>query len=90
MAEIRRKQRYEKPSKLGAYELFCNIHPRMNAYLYVVPNDFYAQADAQGNYRLKNVPPGHYRLRAWHPRLQSKELEITVRGEEAQEANFRL
>lgn len=83
-------QRYEKPSKLGAYELFCNIHPRMNAYLYVVPNDFYVMADSEGRYRLKAVPPGRYVLRAWHPRLQAKEVEITVRGEDTQEANFRL
>lgn len=69
-----------RPDRLGKYELFCDIHPLMNAYVYVVPNDFYAMANG-GKFKIKNVPPGTYTLRMWHPRLPGSSQTITVKGD---------
>lgn len=50
----------------GAAVIGCNIHDRMAAWVVVVDTPFHARTDAQGQARLDAVPPGAYRLRAWH------------------------
>lgn len=62
----------------GAVELFCGLHNRMNAYVFVVDNDAYTQPNAAGAYALTNLPPGTYTVHVWHPRLRSHEQRVTV------------
>ena len=57
---------FDKP---GVAVLGCNIHDTMVAWVLVLETPYYGQADARGTVRLDNVPPGSYRLRAWHPGL---------------------
>lgn len=78
-----------KPDRLGKYELFCDIHPLMNAYVYVVPNDKYTKAEG-GRYSIKGVPPGAYVLKAWHPRLSEKTYNVTVPAEGEVKVNVSL
>ncbi len=71
--------------KVGSHELFCNIHPRMNAYILVVPNNHFSQLDEQGNFRITNLPPGKYLVKAWHPRLPPQTQVVNlVKGKAAQ------
>ena len=78
-----------KPDRLGKYELFCDIHPLMNGYIYVVPNDFVIVAKG-GKYSLKGVPAGTYTVEAWHPRLKAKSSKITVPATGKATVNFAL
>jgi Polysaccharide lyase family 4, domain II len=50
----------------GPVSLLCNIHSSMSAHIYVVDTPYYAQADAEGRFTIRNVPPGDYTLEAWH------------------------
>jgi hypothetical protein len=38
--------------------------------------------DAKGEYSITNVPPGKYRLKAWHERMPAevKEIEVGATG----------
>jgi plastocyanin len=54
---------FKKP---GPVELLCNIHASMNAYIYVVDSPYYTVARGNGAFRIPNLPPGRYRLSAWH------------------------
>lgn len=58
--------RFDKP---GIAVLGCNIHDSMLAWVVVVDTPYHAQTDASGMAHLDNVPPGAFRLRAWHPGL---------------------
>jgi uncharacterized RDD family membrane protein YckC len=49
--------------------LGCNIHDSMIAWVVVVETPYYGLSEAPGKVHLENVPPGSYRLRAWHPTL---------------------
>ena len=53
----------------GLVRVFCNVHPRMVAYVVVAPSRNVAQAGADGGFRLEGVAPGRYRLRVWHERV---------------------
>ena len=51
----------------GVVNLRCNAgHVWMNAEMMVAANPYYAVTDAEGNFELTDVPPGHYEIVAWH------------------------
>ena len=56
---------FDKP---GEVVLGCNIHDWMEAYVLVVNSPYFAKTGVDGQATIRNVPPGHYRLRVWHPR----------------------
>jgi hypothetical protein len=62
----------------GAMELFCNIHSRMNAYIYVTDNDFFTQPDSHHQYAIRNLPAGTYLLKIWHPRANPQVRTVKV------------
>jgi plastocyanin len=75
---------YKSPAKSvvfdapGRVDVFCSIHSRMNCVVLVLENPFFAAANEKGVYRISNVPPGKYQLKAWHERLPSQIREVTV------------
>jgi plastocyanin len=50
----------------GIAVLGCNIHDTMAAWVVVVDTPHFAKTGADGQASLPDVPPGSYRLRAWH------------------------
>jgi hypothetical protein len=44
----------------------CDVHNWMFAYVGVMDNPYFAVSDADGNYKISNVPPGDYTLTAYH------------------------
>jgi len=61
----------------GVASLLCNVHPEMNGYIVVVPTPYFAVTDKNGNYEIKNVPPGKYTLKTW-----SEEGKVTTQAVE--------
>ncbi|MBK9361630.1 MAG: hypothetical protein IPM99_11090 [Rubrivivax sp.] len=53
----------------GIAVLGCNIHDTMAAWVVIVETPHHGQTAANGRLRLDDVPPGSYRLRAWHADL---------------------
>jgi plastocyanin len=49
----------------GAVPMLCNVHPEMSGYVVVVPTPYFAVTDKEGDFDLKNVPPGHYTIVTW-------------------------
>ena len=63
-------------------QLRCDVHPWMRAYVGVLPHDYHAVSGEDGRFRLPALPPGDYRLRAWHELLgRSEPLPFSVSGE---------
>lgn len=78
---------FDKP---GRVEVFCSIHANMHCVVLVVENPFYAMTDNEGRYVIRNIPPGIYKLKAWHERLPAQTQEITVPAEGEAKVNFTL
>ena len=62
----------------GRVDVFCSIHARMSCIVLVLENPYFASANDKGRYSIPNVPPGTYKLKAWHERMPSQIQEITV------------
>jgi hypothetical protein len=62
--------RFDKP---GVVVLGCNIHDWMLAYVYVSESPFFAVTGKDGVATLRNLPPGSYQVRVWHPRQKEPE-----------------
>jgi len=67
----------------GRVDVFCSIHANMNCVVLVLDNPFFSVTNEKGNYAIQNVPPGSYRLKAWHERLppQIRQIEVPAAGE---------
>ena len=53
----------------GVVVLGCNIHDHMVGWIIVSDTPWYGKSPATGRVVLADIPPGSYRLRAWHPDL---------------------
>ena len=52
----------------GIYPLYCNVHPRMAAYVVTLGVPYFTQPALDGSFVIENVPPGRYVMHAWHDR----------------------
>ena len=78
---------FDKP---GRVDVYCSIHKDMYCIVLVLENPYFASTDENGNYTITNVPPGKYKLKAWHERLPADEREITVPANGEVKADFVL
>lgn len=70
----KRSYTFKKP---GVYTQLCKIHPEMIGYVVVLKTPYFAMTDKKGEFIIKNVPPGSYKLKIWGERLLPKQLEKT-------------
>jgi len=57
----------KKMRKAGVVSVQCDAgHGWMSAYIHVVNHPYYVVTDAEGNFKLTDVPPGKYTLKMWH------------------------
>ena len=67
---------FEKP------EIFvqtkCSVHPWMGAYIAVMDNPFFSITNENGQFSIRNLPPGHYTLELWHEVFGTQEKEIDI------------
>ena len=67
----------------GVVITLCQLHLEMAAYILVFDHPFYAvtEFDSQSqtaSFQISNVPPGEYRLNAWHKKLKLQGGGINV------------
>jgi plastocyanin len=66
---------FDKP---GMVKVYCEIHEHMRAWVVVCENPYFAMTDADGNYRIENVPGGKHTLVVWRSQGKELEKEVTV------------
>lgn len=75
-------------SKPETVKITCDVHKWMTAYLIVHDDPYYAVTDADGNYKIENVPEGTYKMKAWQESLGRRKGEVTVTAGGETTVNF--
>jgi plastocyanin len=63
----------------GVVKLYCEIHDHMRGTILVLDTPHFAKTDAEGRFRLVDVPAGEFVLKAWVADDVVLERPVTVR-----------
>ena len=74
----------------GIVPVFCHIHSDMSAVVVVLDNPFFASPDASGHYTIDGIPPGDYRVVAWHERARRTEKTIRIEAGKVASVDFEI
>jgi hypothetical protein len=69
-------------------QLICGMHEFMQSWGFVVDNPYYAKTKKGGQFTIDKLPPGTYKVSAWHPHLRVLEKEVTVPANGSVALNF--
>ncbi|MCI0748047.1 MAG: carboxypeptidase regulatory-like domain-containing protein [Verrucomicrobia subdivision 3 bacterium] len=74
----------QRPIRLG-----CDIHPWMQAWIYVFDHPFFAVTDATGQFRIPAVPTGKYGLHIVQPDIRhSEQRQVSISEGETAKVDF--
>lgn len=59
-------------------KITCDVHKWMSSYLLVKGNPYFAVTDADGKFRIDNVPAGTYEISVWQEKLGKRKSEAVV------------
>jgi hypothetical protein len=76
-------------TKAGVLELTCAAHPWTHAWIAVFDHPYFALTGTDGSFVIDSVPPGRYRVHAWHPRLGAMEESLTIEAGKASALTLR-
>lgn len=68
----------------------CDAHGWMSGWFIAEDNPYYVKTDANGAFKLTDVPPGEYELKVWQEKLGEKTQKVTVTSGGETKANFEL
>ena len=74
--------------KPGVLHLSCDVHPWTHAWIAVFDHPYFSTTGRNGSFTIDSLPPGRYKLEAWHPRLGLVGDSITI--EAGKTATLRL
>ncbi len=75
------KKQFSKPEVMVPFK--CDVHPWMRAYAGVLPHPFFAVTGEDGSFTLAGLPAGSYVVEAWHEKLGTQILSVTLKEGEA-------
>jgi len=79
--------RFDRP---GIVKVFCHIHSDMSGVIVVLDNRFYAQPGPDGRFVIDGIPPGEYRVIAWHERARRAAKTVVIEAGKASVLNFEI
>jgi len=65
--------------KPGWIPVGCDLHPWMRAHIWIFAHDLFDVSEADGAYKIPNIPPGEYDIEYWHEyplKRQTKKVTI--------------
>ena len=80
------KRKFDRPEQVIPLE--CNVHSWMHANVAVLPHPFFAVTSDNGTFEIKGLPPGTYEVEAWHEKLGTRTMTVTVGDGESKAADF--
>ena len=70
--------------------LLCNVHAEMSSFVLILNNPYFSVTGRDGVFKIDNVPPGNYKLSAWHEKLRTVVKDVTVESGKTANVDFSL
>lgn len=77
-----------KPRRSQHISINCEAHNFMFGFMLAPEHPYAEVVEEDGSFAIKDVPPGTYTVKAWHPRLGLKEGKATISAKGTAEVNF--
>jgi len=74
----------------GKVRAKCDIHSWMGGYWIVAETPYTVLTDKDGNFSIKDIPPGNYTLKIWHEKLGESQQKVVVKKGESTKADVAL
>lgn len=74
--------------RAGIIEVMCDSHDWMNGWVVALDHPYFAVTGKDGAYEISDIPPGTYKLTAWHEKLGRLEQQVTVAAGKVAQAGF--
>ncbi len=74
--------------RAGIIEVMCDSHDWMNGWVVVLDHPYFAITGQDGTYEITDVPPGTYKLTAWHEKLGRQQQQVTVAAGKVAQVGF--
>jgi plastocyanin len=74
----------------GVVKILCEVHSWMSSYVVVTEHPYHAVSDMYGDYDIRDVPPGVYKLKVWHESLGVQERQVEVKAAGVSQVDFDL
>jgi plastocyanin len=78
------------PKPEGMFQVKCDVHPWMSAYIGVFTHPFFSVTSPDGKFTISGLDPGTYEITAWHERLGTQTASITVGASDTKTQNFKF
>jgi hypothetical protein len=78
------------PKAEDVFQVKCDVHPWMSAYIGVFTHPFFSVTAADGKFTLSGLDPGTYEITAWHERLGVQKATVTVAANETKTQAFKF
>ena len=79
---------FAKPEPI--FQIKCDVHPWMSAYIGVFEHPFFAATRADGKFTIAGLDAGTYEITAWHERLGTQTASVTVTGSDTKAQDFKF
>ncbi len=81
------QQKFDQPETI---KVTCDAHGWMLGWFVSQDHPYYAVTDANGGFKLTDVPAGEYELKVWHEKLGEKTAKVTVAAGGDAKTDFEL
>lgn len=74
----------------GLVKVYCHIHSHMSASIMVFDHTFFTIPKADGSFTIEDIPPGSYKVSAWHERIGENSQPVKIDAGRSSEIQFAL
>ncbi|MEE8448078.1 MAG: hypothetical protein V3S39_00455 [Thermodesulfobacteriota bacterium] len=67
-----------RPRRGKVVKIECDAHNWMLGWIYVLDHPYFSVVGEDGTFKIDGIPPGTYKVKAWHPILGIKEGKASV------------